>query len=157
MNTHKAVNTITTAPVAKDVAEIDRLQKPGARVEVKTLNPGDHFDPSAHGMTAEEVTKLESSGKIAKLEGADVDAAGRPIKRDAEGRPIDATGRVIDPATGLPIAEERGNRTEGSGATGLGTKQTSPAGVDSTGKAGPQQAGGVGSNLPPGTTAGVKR
>lgn len=136
MNTHKAVNTITTAPVAKTPAEIDVLNKPNARVQnVKTLNPGDHFNPADHGMDAEEVKRLEDLGRIAKLEGAQTQQPGQQPLQPGE----------------LPVTHsERANETEGSGATGLGTHQNSPPGVDTTGKAGPQQAGGAGSNLPAG-------
>jgi hypothetical protein len=111
MHTHKAVGTVTTAPVAKDNTEIDRRNKPGAGVpEIKTLNPGDHFDPAELGMSPAEVKALEARKVIAPLEGA---GQAQPVR---------------------PAVPERGNRTEGSGATQLGTKQDTPPGIDQTKK-----------------------
>lgn len=119
-NTHKAVGTIHTAPVAKDEKEIDRRVKAGVP-EQKTIKPGEHFNPSDVGMSPEEVKKLEERRAIAPLEGGDRSA--QPVAQSAP-----------NPAGGFSNTKSSDNRGPGSGATGLGTSQTTPPGVDQTGK-----------------------
>jgi hypothetical protein len=123
MHTHKAVGTITSAPVAKDNAEIDRRHKPGTEIpDIKTLNPGDHFNPAEVGMSEEEVKRLEDRRVIVPLEGAQQFSDG---SQTVGGEPGDV-GTIGIKATG------GSNRTPGSGATGLGTKQEGPPGIDQT-------------------------
>lgn len=132
MNTHKAKNTLVTAPPASQGTgrfgtprTIPSPVVPGIQVtETKTISPNTHFDALAEGLSDKEIADLEARGVIEKLEGAQQDKPAPEMRR--------------------------GNTTEGSGATGQGTTSKDVADVDSTGKAGPQQAGGAGSNLPHG-------